>query len=75
MEKEAEIIYEWEKNKREKVRVSLSEYKGKKLLDIRVWYLDENNQYSPGKKGISLGLEQLPFLEEAIAKAKEKIKP
>ena len=41
------------KNKSEVIRIQLKEYEGHKLVDIRVWYEDENGEYKPTKKGIS----------------------
>ena len=41
------------KNKSEVIRIQLKEYEGHKLVDIRVWYEDENWEYKPTKKGIS----------------------
>ena len=41
------------KNKSEVIRIQLKEYKENKLIDIRVWYEDENGEYKPTKKGIS----------------------
>lgn len=35
-------------------RVSLSIFKGKKMLNIREHYLDENNEMKPSKRGIAL---------------------
>ncbi|MCS6985638.1 MAG: transcriptional coactivator p15/PC4 family protein [Leptospiraceae bacterium] len=71
---DSEIIAEWDKNKVEKIRISLGKYKGKKLLDIRVWFLTEGNNYAPAKKGIALPVEQLPQLMEALAKVEEHLK-
>ena len=41
------------KNKSEVIRIQLKEYKEHKLIDLRVWYEDENGEYKPTKKGIS----------------------
>jgi hypothetical protein len=41
------------KNKSEVIRIQLKEYEGHKLVDIRVWYEDENGEYKPTKKGVS----------------------
>ena len=41
------------KNKSEVIRIQLKEYEWHKLVDIRVWYEDENGEYKPTKKGIS----------------------
>ena len=41
------------KNKSEVIRIQLKEYKEHKLIDLRVWYEDEEGEYKPTKKGIS----------------------
>jgi hypothetical protein len=46
-------VKEIRKNKSEVIRIQLKEYKEHKLIDLRVWYEDENGEYKPTKKGIS----------------------
>lgn len=53
------VIATLPRNDREEVRIGISEFKGKKRLDIRVWYR-ANNEFKPGKQGVNLPLEQLP---------------
>ncbi len=69
---ETEIIAEFEKNRTEKIKVSLSEFKGKKLVDIRIWYLNDDNEYAPSKKGVAISLELLPQLIEALQQTADK---
>jgi predicted phosphoadenosine phosphosulfate sulfurtransferase len=51
-----EVIVQFEKNATEVVRVSLTEYRGHKLVDLRVYYSDDEGQYRPTKKGIALAV-------------------
>lgn len=51
-----EVIAQFEKNATEVIRMSLPEYRGHKLVDIRVYYSDDEGQYRPTKKGVSLGV-------------------
>lgn len=56
-------------------RVTISEFKGKKMVSIREYY-EKDGDWLPGKKGISLTLEQyaglvgvLPGIENALRKS------
>jgi len=53
--------------------VSVSEFKNQIRVDIREYYFDDNGDRKPGKKGISLSMEEwnkllnhLPKIEKAI---------
>ncbi len=65
---------EIEKNSREKIRLSISEFKGKKLIDLRIWYEDKENQdYKPSKKGLSISVDKYQELKDAIIKLENMI--
>lgn len=70
---ENEIIAEFEKNKSEKIRLSLSEFNGKPRVDLRIWYLNDSNEYAPSKKGVSLSTELVPGLIKALQQTLEKL--
>jgi hypothetical protein len=58
------------KNTREVLRFQLTEFKGHKLVSIRVFYkVDGSDEMRPGKSGIAFRVEKLPELQAAIAKA------
>jgi len=61
-----ELIAQFEKNATEVVRVSLTEYRGRKLVDVRVYYSDDEGQYRPTKKGVSLSVEVYPDFKRAL---------
>ena len=61
-----ELIAQFEKNATEVVRVSLTEYRGRQLVDVRVYYCDDAGQYRPTKKGVSLNVEVYPELKSAL---------
>lgn len=54
------------KNKSEVIRIQLKEYKEHKLIDLRVWYEDENGEYKPTKKGISFNRNFAVTIANAI---------
>ena len=61
-----ELIAQFEKNATEVVRVSLTEYRGRKLVDVRVYYSDDEGQYHPTKKGVSLSVDVYPDFKRAL---------
>ena len=56
-----------EKNSRESLVINQSEFKGVKLVDVRVFYKDENGDLNPTKKGVSVRLNQLDALIKALS--------
>ena len=56
-----------EKNSRESLVINQSEFKGVKLVDVRVFYKDETGDLKPTKKGVSVRLEQLDALIKALS--------
>ena len=62
-------IAEWPRNARETIRISLSEYQGAPMIDVRVWFADGAGQAKSGRAGLTLSTAQLPRLAEALARA------
>lgn len=68
------IIAEIEKNSREVVRISIDEFKGHRLIDIRVFAAwGDDDILKPTKKGVSLKIERLPDLIDALSQAGSRI--
>ena len=62
-----EVVACFEKNSMEEVRVSLTEFKGKELIDLRVFYQPEGEEEKrPTKKGITISPDKFPDLKKAI---------
>ena len=66
-------IAEIEKNAKEKIRVSIEEYKGHKFVDCRVYFQDEAGEWRPTKKGIALNDDTIDKVIEALQKASKKL--
>ncbi len=67
-------IAKFEKNSFEEVRVEISEWKSQKYINIRVWVnprYEKDGMAKPTKKGITLNVELLPKLLEALKKVEE----
>lgn len=66
---DAGIIAEWPLKQHERLRVSIEDYKGAWLINVRKWYEAESGELRPGRHGIALGVKHLPQLAQAITKA------
>lgn len=62
------IIAEFMKNSREMIRVRLSEFKGRELIDIRTWYTGEDGEWKPSSKGVAFNSELFGELRTAVEK-------
>jgi len=69
-------IYEFQKNVQEKIILSFTEFRGKQLIDLRVYYNagKTKEDWHPSRKGISIRLEAIEDLKEGIDKAYEEWK-
>lgn len=61
------VVHTFAKNAREDVRVTFSSYKGRPLIDLRVFYRDAAGEMRPTPKGLAIARELLPELETAVA--------
>lgn len=69
-----EILHQFPKNATEEVRVSLTEYKGHKLIDLRIYYEPEDSgERRPTKKGITIDVGLYPELKKAMIKIEKEL--
>jgi len=61
------------KNPTEEVRVSLTSYRGHDLVDIRVFFQDEQGEWRPTKRGVSLSVDSFAELRDAVVKVEEML--
>ena len=64
-------MIEIQKNSREVIRISPSEYEGHQFIDLRIWY-DDNGEMKPTKKGISFNPSKAKEVVEGILTVMEK---
>jgi hypothetical protein len=62
----AEVVGEMDKGRNEKIIFSLSEFRGKSYADVRVYYEDDEGEFKPTKKGVTVGLDEFPQFKENI---------
>lgn len=70
---DAKILATIERSDTEQLQISVSEYKGRSYLNMRIFYTtDEGATWLPTKKGVTFAPEQLDLLEEAIQEARKE---
>ena len=73
MADEKELVHSFDKSSTEQIQVSLSTFKGKSYVDLRIYYKASDGDYRPTKKGITFSPDLLPELEDSIRKLIEKV--
>ena len=70
---DAKILAAIERSDTEQLQISVSEYRGKSYLNMRIFYTtDEGSTWLPTKKGVTFSPDQLDLLEEAIQAARQE---
>ena len=70
----SEIISQITKNAREVVFLSLSEFKGRRLIDIRVHVPgDQEGDWVPTRKGVSLAVGLYPAFKQALVQLEQAL--
>jgi hypothetical protein len=73
LEAPVEISKFWKNRRRnESVHVSLSEYEGQCLINVRVYCTGADGIDRPTTKGVSMGIRKLPELAGALVKAEAR---
>ncbi len=70
---DAKLLAAIERSDTEQLQISISEYRGKSYLNMRIFYTtDDGATWLPTKKGVTFTPEQIDILEEAIQEAKKE---
>jgi hypothetical protein len=73
LEAPVEISKFWKNRRRnESVHVSLSEYEGHCLINVRVYCTGTDGIDRPTPKGVAMGIRKLPELAQALVKAEAR---
>ena len=68
------VVASFPKNGSEEVRAQLGEYRGRSVASLWVFAVTRNGDSVPTKHGLSLAVESLPALEEAVRALREAAK-
>lgn len=72
------LIKDIQRNTNEIIRIEVSEFKGRELINIRIWYLagrdaDGNDIYKPTQKGVALNINEFSELKDGVDKLSKYI--
>jgi hypothetical protein len=73
MADDRKIVHEFKRNPEETLRVSLSTFKGRTYIDVRLFYEDVNGELQPTKKGITVTPELWDEFRKGIAAAEQAL--
>lgn len=62
-----------EKNTKERIHVTIEEYRGHKFIDCRVYYRDEAGEWQPTRKGIALNADTVDGVITALQKGSDAL--
>lgn len=63
-------LAEIEKNPTERIKITISEFKKRKYVDIRTFFLNDDMEWMPTKKGVTIPPDLVDLVIEALNKAK-----
>ena len=69
MPDDRKILHEFKRNAEETLRISLSHFKGRNYIDIRLFYEDANGELQPTKKGVTVTPDLWDELKAGVAAA------
>ncbi len=68
------LIKAFERGAGQQLQVRLVTFRGREYLDLRNFYLDENDEWKPTRKGIAIPLELYDELMAALKEVGELLK-
>jgi hypothetical protein len=68
------VVAQFEKNKKEEVRISVGTFHGRRIINVRIYYKDDDGTWKPGKQGLALSVDRYKDLAGAILQVGEHLK-
>ena len=56
------------------IRISTEEFKGRAYIDVRIYFADNEGEWKPTKKGVTINPDKLDQVIELLREAQEKLK-
>ncbi|RQZ14163.1 hypothetical protein DIE15_19170 [Burkholderia sp. Bp9031] len=60
------LILDLQRGPRERLRIMRRTYRGRPLIDFRVWYVDAKGDYQPSRSGVSIRPNQIGEVIQAL---------
>jgi hypothetical protein len=67
------LICEIVKSENEHIRISTEEFKGRKYIDIRIYFENDEGQWKPTRKGVALSPGAVDEVIEGLRQASRKL--
>ena len=68
------VVAQFEKKKKEEVRVSIETFNGRKFINIRVFYKDDDGEWKPGKQGLAVSVDRYKDLAGSVLEVGQYLK-
>jgi hypothetical protein len=63
---EEKVFAKFPRTATEEIRAGIKEFRGRRYIDFRTYYMDKEGEWKPTKKGITLPTEFMPELRQAV---------
>jgi hypothetical protein len=73
MPDDAKVLAEFKRNAEDMLRVSLSTFKGRTYIDVRLFYASEGGELRPTKKGVTVTPDLWDAFRAAVAAAEAEL--
>ncbi len=73
MADDRKVLHEFKRNAEDTLRVSLSNFRGKTYVDIRLFFEDSNGELQPTKKGVTITPELWDEFRAGVAAAETEL--
>ena len=67
------VVGEIERGETEVLRVSTEEYKGRKYVDVRIYFSNDEGEWKPTKKGVTIQPDCMDAFLELLKKAQKAL--
>jgi len=66
-------LLDLQRNSRERLRITHTTFKGRPLVDLRIWYVDEGGDYQPSRSGVTIRPSHLAEVVRALTLAGREV--